>query len=343
MPSGSDKRVNVLFTSVGRRVELLRAFRQAYRDLRLKGQIVAADIDPLAPALQHADRVYLVPEVKDGRYIPSVAEIAGKEAIDLVFPLIDPDIPVLAAGRQSVEAAGARLAVIPLASAQIAHDKWRTYEFLGEIGVPTPRSWTPENLPRRNLPFPLFAKPRVGSAGRQAVRVDDRRQLDFHLEQIHQPLIQEFLPGPEVTSDISCSLGGELWAVVSRQRIEVRWGEVAKGRTVMHEGILQACRQIAEGLQAIGPITVQCILREGQPFFTEINARFGGGLPLGIAAGVPSPRWYLAEAAGLPVSPPSLGSYQQGLYLTRYDESIFLTEQDYAQMEAQRLGEEGDA
>jgi carbamoyl-phosphate synthase large subunit len=136
-------------------------------------------------------------------------------------------------------------------------------------------------------------------------------------------------------------LDGQLWAVVSRQRIEVRWGEVAKGRTIQQEAILQGCQAIAAGLQAIGPITVQCMLRSGQPYFTEINARFGGGLPLGIAAGVPSPHWYLAEAAGLPVEPPPLGSYRIGLYLTRHDESAFLTEEDYALMESRRL-EEGE-
>ena len=339
LPSGRNRQINVLFTSVGRRVELLRAFRQAYQDQGLKGHIVAADIDPLAPGLQIADRAFLVPEVGDPHHIPTLAEIARREAIHLIFPLIDPDIPALAEGRQELEAHGARLAVVPLRAARIAHDKWLTYEFLTGIGVATPRSWIPQGLPRVPLSYPLFIKPRVGSAGRQAVQVEDQRQLDFFLQEIPQPIVQEYLPGPEVTSDVSCGLDGQLWAVVSRQRIEVRWGEVAKGRTILQEAILQGCQAIAAGLQAIGPITVQCMLRSGQPYFTEINARFGGGLPLGIAAGVPSPHWYLAQAAGLPVEPPPLGSYRIGLYLTRHDESTFLTEADYGRMQSRRLGE----
>jgi carbamoyl-phosphate synthase large subunit len=167
--------------------------------------------------------------------------------------------------------------------------------------------------------------------------VDRQDQLDFYLREIQDPIVQEYLTGPEITSDVSCGLNAELWAIVSRQRIEVRWGEVAKGRTVHEPAIQQGCQAIAAGLQAIGPITVQCLMRGGEPCFTEINARFGGGLPLGIAAGVPSPRWYLAQAAGLPVEPPPLGSYQTGLYLTRHDESTFLTEAEYARLEQQRL------
>lgn len=53
--------LNLLFTSVGRRVELLRIFNDSYRKLGIEGRIIGTDIDPLAPALQLLDRSYLVP------------------------------------------------------------------------------------------------------------------------------------------------------------------------------------------------------------------------------------------------------------------------------------------
>ena len=123
---------------------------------------------------------------------------------------------------------------------------------------------------------------------------------------------------------MTCSLSGEVLAGVSRQRIEVRWGEVAKGVTVHDPAIVEDCVRVAQALEAIGPITVQCMLKDSEPYFTEINARFGGGLPLGIAAGVDSPALYLAEAAGLPLDIPPLGISQTGLYLTRFDDSFFV-------------------
>ncbi|MGD0175173.1 MAG: ATP-grasp domain-containing protein, partial [Anaerolineales bacterium] len=172
----------------------------------------------------------------------------------------------------------------------------------------------------------LFIKPRRGSAGQGAFRVENERQLEFFLTYVEDPIIQECLPGPEITSDTICSAGGEVWAVVSRRRIEIRAGEVAKGVTVWDERIARGCVEAAKGIQAAGPITVQCILRDGEPFFTEINARFGGGCPLGIAAGANSPKWYLAEAAEIPLKIPAMGKYKQGLSMTRYDESFFLPE-----------------
>jgi carbamoyl-phosphate synthase large subunit len=125
---------------------------------------------------------------------------------------------------------------------------------------------------------------------------------------------------------VICNAQGEVWAVVSRRRIEIRAGEVAKGVTVWDETIAHQCITAAKGIRAAGPVTVQCILRDGKPFFTEINARFGGGCPLGIAAGANSPKWYLAEAAGIKVKIPPMGEYQKDLYLTRFDESFFVEE-----------------
>lgn len=336
-PVKSKEPLNVLFTSVGRRVELLRAFKRAYADLGLGGNIVAVDIDPLAPALQEADRPYIVPRLSDPAYIPTLSQICRQEQVHLIFPLIDPDIPLLVRHHKELEATGARVVAFCQEAATIAADKWLTYQFFRQLDVPTPGSWLPEQIHNANLEYPAFIKPRFGSAGKKTFKVHDHRELDFFLDYVPDPIIQEYIPGPEITNDVTCDFEGNVLAVVSRQRIEVRWGEVAKGKTVYDSEITQYCVTIARGLKAIGPITVQCLLRDGKPYFTEINARFGGGVPLGIAAGVRSPHWYLALAAGLPIEIPPLGSYKAGLYITRFDDSFFLTEEDYARIASYRL------
>jgi carbamoyl-phosphate synthase large subunit len=95
--------------------------------------------------------------------------------------------------------------------------------------------------------------------------------------------------------------------------------------------------KIARELPAVGPITVQCIMKDGIPHFTEINARLGGGVPLGIAAGADSPKWLLARIAGINIDIPPLGSYQTGLYITRFDDSFFITEVEREQMASNRF------
>jgi carbamoyl-phosphate synthase large subunit len=318
-------------------VELLRAFRQAYQSLGLAGEIIGTDVDPLAPALQLADHAYMVPRLSEPGFILALVEICRSRGIHLVFPLIDPEIPLLAEKRLEIEAAGARVAVVSLQAAALAADKWETFKFFRGHNLPTPQSWLPCDLALAEGEFPVFIKPRFGSASKDTFVVRNARELAFFLDFVPQPLVQEFVQGPEITTDVISDLEGELLGIVSRQRIEVRWGEVAKGVTVFHPQILEGCIQIARELPARGPITIQCIFKDGVPYFTEINARFAGGAPLGIKAGVDSPRMLLARAAGLPAQMPPLGEYQTGLYMTRFDDAFFLSEGERAAMLGRHL------
>lgn len=323
---------STLFTSVGRRVELVRAFKQAYTDLGMDGQIVAADIDPLAPALQLADRPYIVPHYNSPEYIPTLVKICEREHVKLILPLIDPDIPILAQASDDFARIGAHVASVTAKGAAITADKWLTQQFFLELGLPSAKSWLPNMAELQSQELPLFIKPRSGSAAKHTYKINTADELAFFLQYVPDPIIQEFLSGAEITSDVICDPGGEILSIVSRKRIEVRWGEVAKGVTIYERTITEGCIKIAKALCARGPITVQCILHEGVPIFTEINARLGGGVPLGIAAGADYPRWLLARANGIPIDIPPLGSYQVGLYLTRYDESLFVTSKRYEQL-----------
>lgn len=337
MGPGEKRIFNILFTSVGRRVELLRAFRRAYESLGLGGRMVAVDIDPLAPALREADRPYIVPRLEAADYMETLVKICRAERVSLILPLIDPDIPVLAANRARLEATGARMAVVCQEAAALTADKWLTREFFQGLGLATPRSWLPGNLDPALARYPLFLKPRQGSAAQQTYKIRGPRELEFFCEYVSDPIIQEFLPGPEITTDVVCDLESEVLTVVSRRRLEVRWGEVAKGVTLYDPDITAACVKIARTLPAIGPITVQCLMQDRVPHFTEINARLGGGVPLGIAAGADSPRWLLAKLAGLPVNIPTLGRYRTGVYMTRFDDSYFLDEAQREQMASRSL------
>lgn len=319
--------LNILLTSVGRRVELVRAFRQAYVALGLEGRIWATDIDTLAPALQEVDGANLVPRVDDPAYPEALRQVCELEKIDLVFPLIDPDVPVLAENRELIEKSGARVVVIPDDSVAIIADKWLTYEFFRNLGVATPRTWPASALPE-GIEYPLFVKPRRGSAGKDTFRAASNHDLEFFVSTVPEPVVQEYVDGPEITTDVLCDLAGEVLAVVSRERIEIRSGEVAKGKTIHDPAIQQECVRIARELHAVGPITIQCLIGARGPLFTEVNARFAGGSPLAIAAGADLPRWFLATAAGIQQEIPPLGTYRTDLYMTRFDDSFLLTPED---------------
>jgi len=317
-------KVNVLFTSVGRRVELIKAWKKAYVDLDIDGEIIGTDIDPLASASNFVDSFYIVPRSEHEDFIPTIQEICIENNINLLFPLNDNDLRPLSLGKKILEKNEIIVAISQIKSIETTVDKWSTYQFFKNVGIKTPKTWIPNDNNKSD--FPLLIKPRNGSAGKDVIKVNDQRELEFYIPRIKDPIVQELINGPEVTTDVICDFKGSIIGIVNRERLEVRWGEVAKGRTIYNKNIIKNCEKIIDNLDIVGPITVQCILKENNAYFIEINARYGGGAPLGFAAGVQSPHWYLSIVSGIELDLPSIGSYKQNLYLSRYDNSIFIDE-----------------
>lgn len=126
-------------------------------------------------------------------------------------------------------------------------------------------------------------------------------------------------------------------AIVQRERIAVRGGEAIKSKSIFSPEIDAACRQIAAHLPATGPITAQCMLKDGRPHFIEINARVGGGLPLAIAAGVNVPALLLSLVCNQIPASALNGTYRSGVHMSRCDESIFLTEDDREKIDGRHI------
>ena len=80
---------NILFTSVGRRVSLLRQFKQTLAEMDQNGKIIAADLQKNAAALFVADAIELVPRVVDPAYISVLKDICCGHEIKMFIPLID--------------------------------------------------------------------------------------------------------------------------------------------------------------------------------------------------------------------------------------------------------------
>jgi carbamoyl-phosphate synthase large subunit len=318
-------KINLLFTSVGRRVELIRAFKKSAKRLNIDCKIFGTDIDELAPALNDVDKSFIVPKVTDPNYINQLLEICEAEEINAVFPLIDPDITVLSMAEPLFSNLKLKLFVANQNAVKICEDKWQTFHFFKKLGLKTPESWDTDSHPNKNGDFPFFIKPRFGSASENTFKLNSQRDLDFFVDYVPKPIIQQHLSGPEITSDIVCDLDGKVLSIVSRQRIAVRGGEVIKGVTIHNMEIDTACRKIARALPARGPITAQCMMENGVPHWIEINARLGGGVPLALAAGVDVTGILIKIVCGDDLSPLPRFSYRENVYMTRFDDSLFIS------------------
>jgi len=325
--AGDGDSITLLVTCVGRRVELLQAFRAAALRLGLRLRIVGADITPTAPALVCADARVLTPPATEPGYVPALLEAVRRERAAALIPTIDTDLLVIAEHRTAFEAAGCMPLIAEPGLIRTCRDKVRTFQFLKQAGFDTPATYLPDEFRALDAPrYPYFIKPRFGSASKWVHKLDDPDDARYFLGKVRDAIVQEFVAGVEHTLDVYVGLTGEPRCVVPRRRWQVRDGEVSKGVVIKDRAIMDAGRRVVQALgrSPRGVVTIQCIVTADQRIrFIEINPRFGGGAPLGIAAGADYPAWLLRELRGDDPQP-QFDGFQHGLCMSRYDWSMFM-------------------
>jgi carbamoyl-phosphate synthase large subunit len=308
----------VLFTCAGQRVDIVSAFGRA------GATTVAADLDPLAPALYHADRMALVPRVDDPGYVGVLAALVAAHDVRLVVPLTDLDQEIVSRAREELAPA---LVLAP--SPEVCRtmgDKYLAHAFFEANGIASPRTWLQGAVPD-DARYPLLVKIRQGFGSRHIYRADDPEQLAFHLR--HTPvdsMVQEHCRGEEFSIDVFCDTEGRCLNAIPRSMIQSKGGESIKGESLQDRELIEHGARVAETIGIVGPANVQCFREpDGELPVTDVNPRFGGAFPLPLAAGSRYPELALALARG--ESPePRLGEFRAGVVMTRFFSDLCLVE-----------------
>lgn len=314
--------MNILFTGVGRRIELLQAFRNAALVLDKELKIYGADMAGTAPALAYCDFARRVVAMKDPQYIDDLLRICTDDYIDLLIPTIDTDLLVLSENKEKFEAIGTRVMISDPDKIQICRDKNNTSQFFADCGIHAPM---PVNDWREyKAGYPAFIKPKDGSSSINAFKVENREELEVYAGQIEDYIVQPFISGREYTIDIFCDWEGSPVSIVPRERLQVRAGEVLKTRIDLDQAMIEESKKLCSAFKPCGPMTVQLIRdAAGIDWFIEINPRFGGGAPLSMKAGARSAEAILRLMDSEEVEEQSVAN---GAIYSRFDQSVCIDE-----------------
>jgi len=245
--------------------------------------------------------------VEEENYIGTLVDIINSESIDLLIPIVDIELEVIARNRDVIEKS-TYLLLSSYDTVMICNDKFRTYKFFNKLQIPTLKTILVnefsniENLlVHLGMDFPLIAKPRKGVSSQDIYEIQNEEEL-FRIKKVKDLMIQEMGRGQEYTIDVFCNRK-KLISAVPRKRIETRAGISYKGETEKDEKLINYAKKIAEELNIKGPANIQCFKNGDEVKFFEINPRFSGSLPLTIAAGVNTPLFALKIVAGEELKP----------------------------------------
>lgn len=317
------REINILFSSAGRRVELINSFKKARDNMNINGNFIGIDIDEFAPALNFVDKKYIVPRLNSSEFIPTIIEICKKENISLIIPTIDTELEIYSKYKELIEKeTNTKIMVSDIDVISTVRDKVKTYEFLKNEGFDVPKLITEDDIKNKNYTFPLFIKPLDGSSSINAFKIENEKELMFFKDYIPNPIIQEFADGQEYCVDVFSDFESNIVTTVPKLRLAHRSGEITKSKIVKDKEIIELSKRLVKVLKPKGEINFDCIKTKDSIKIIEINGRFAGGAPISFKAGANSPKNLYKLLLGETLKYNE--NYTDGMIALRFDDAIFL-------------------
>ena len=315
--------MNILLTSVGRRGYLVRYFKEA---LGSAGQVWGGDNSPHSPAFAYCDGTAILPQVQKDHYPQALLDICQKNNIDIVIPLIDPELEILAPCQQQFQNVGVMLLVSPPETIEMASDKYQTWQFAKKNGLQAPQTFVDlalalDQLTGGGLHWPVMVKPRKGSASINITTCHDKLQLEAAFQATDEPMIQEILEGTEYGYDLFGDCNFNPVSVFCKEKLAMRAGETDKAVSTADPVLIDFGRELLENMKLLGPADVDVILTAEGPKLIEINPRFGGGYPCSHIAGAEFCSKVIAMRNGETLTP-DIGACPDGICMLKQDEII---------------------
>jgi carbamoyl-phosphate synthase large subunit len=310
---------NILITSAGRRVSLVKSFQDTIKKFNKNGKVYTTDMNPsLSSACQVSDGYMTVPRVTDINYLSILKKYCIDNNISIVVPTIDTELSILAEARDEFEKDGISIAISSKEICDIFYLKDTTEEFFVTNSLDTPR----EIQDIKDCNYPIFAKLNNSSCsiGATIVYTSEHAQ---ELSQDKNYIFQEYIQGDEYTVDVFVDKKGNVISVVPRLRIEVRAGEVNKAQAIKDKTIIDAIKNLCSKLKgAYGCITIQLFKTDERIVFIEINPRFGGGYPLSYLSGANFAEYLIKDYLGEELEYKE--DWKDNLIMLRYDAEVLV-------------------
>ena len=271
--------INVLLTgAAGNQAHFIwKALLRSSLELRVIGCNYSHD----GAGLYQFDVGYVVPPARDSAYVPKVIEICQRERVQIIMVGNMVEMHVLAQNKELIKReTGTFVVTSPPEALRRMEDKWELTKYLEQAGFDFPRSVLPADQMAlekflAEVAFPYVVKDRFGGGSQSVAVAQNKRQLDYLVETIPNPVVQEYLypDDEEYTVGVFVCANGQAAASIVMKR-QLGLGLTFKAQVLPESKLGEYCERMLEGIGCLGPANVQLRLTKRGPVAFEINPRF---------------------------------------------------------------------
>ena len=315
---------NILLTSAGKRVALTKFFKETLNRFYFESKVFITDMNPeMAPVSYVCDGSFKVPRVTDPSYPEILLKICEENEVGMIIATIDTELLILADLKEELRAKGVHVMVSDKAFITMCRDKRNTGAFFEQHGVRVPKE-----VDKYNPTLPLFAKPYDGSLSSNLHYIKSADELTKEILEDPKLLFMEYIDNKvykEYTVDMYYGKDNKVKCIVPRERIEIRAGEINKGKTAKNEIVDFIKDKLGHIEGCVGCICMQLFFHPETKDMVgiEINPRFGGGYPLSYMCGGNYPELLIREYY-LDETVEYLDNWKDGMMMLRYDDAVFV-------------------
>ncbi|MCM8711680.1 ATP-grasp domain-containing protein [Clostridium sp. SYSU_GA19001] len=324
-------------------------------DIEMLKQAKAFNINVITTDVDDADacgflitgKKYILPKVKDSKYIDSMIDVCRCENVTTIIPQYSDELILISENIHRFNNLGIKVLVTEdIEKLKIANNKVNLYNFFKN------EDFIPKYIPISSIDsikdaafqlgypnVPVCIKPVNGEGGKgfriitaekvnifsdssAALKIDLPSYLNQikKIDKIPQLIVSEYLPGKEYSVDCVCK-NGITYICITRQRVETTLGVATVSIIEKNDKIIQYSKKIISALNLSYNINLQFkYSKEGHPKLIEVNPRVSGSLVANYGALVNMLESSLKLAYNMPLEEPTI---KWGTKMIRYWSQIF--------------------
>lgn len=329
--------MNILVLSAGTRCQLINYFKQSGNGF---DKVIATDCSIYAPAIYMADEYYIVPRMKEDEYLPTLLKICKQESINVILPLQEDELELIAENKKKFEQLGILVSVSSLNTVKICRDKYLLFRKMKDLGIKCVDTYdydTEKNLIDEQS-LPVMVKERRGSGSIGNFVIKNRSLLQYYAENTGEKLVvQPYMNAQEFGVDVYIDfISREVISIFAKEKLRMRAGETEKSKSVKDDRLYDFIKNVVEKMNFLGPIDIDVFKYEGEYYILEINPRFGGGYPHAYECGVNFVKYIASNARGQKLVP-QIGNYKENEVMLKYTDVLLKSENEMGKLATNRL------